>query len=116
MKFTWNLIFIIAAILFGMFFFQKGEKTSGMSGSQIKDAEMYRNYAYLLWGIAIAVALYYYYIQGEAVTAEMPYGWKANMCGCAAGMGSGKAYMCGVKAPMCGGEHAKANMCGDKMY
>ena len=105
MKFTWHLIFIIAAILFGMFLFQKGEKTSDMSDSQIKEAKMYQNYAYLLWGIAIAVALYYYYIQSE-IKAEMPYG-------CAAGMGSGKAYMCGVKAPMCGG---KASMCGSKMY
>ena len=106
MEFSWYLVFIIAAILFGMLMFQKGDKTSDMNDAQIKDAGMYRNYAYLLWGIAVAMAFYYYWIQGESM-------FKANMCGCGAGMGSGYANMCGGKANMCGD---KANMCGGKIY
>ena len=94
MQFTWHLLVIIAAILIGVCLFQKGEKSPDMSAEQMKEADMYRNYAYLLWGVAIAVALYYYYIQNN--------NQKATMCG----GGYNKAYMCA----------GKANMCGAKMY
>ncbi len=102
MQFTWHLIVIIAAILIGVGLFQKGEKTPNMSGDQMKEADMYRNYAYMLWGVAVAVAVYYYYIQNRTQ--------KANMCG--GGGGPYRGYMGSGSANMCG----KAHMCGAKAY
>ena len=87
MQFTWHLLVIIAAILIGVCLFQKSEKNANMSDDQLKEADMYRNYAYILFAVAIIVAVYYYYIQGN-VKASM-YGYK-------------KASMCNAKAHMPG--------------
>ncbi|KKL14662.1 hypothetical protein LCGC14_2513410 [marine sediment metagenome] len=59
MQFTWHLLVIM------------------------KEADMYRNYAYILFAVAIIVAVYYYYIQvsGIYVKASMCNA-KAHMPGC----------------------------------
>lgn len=82
MKFTWHLLVIVAAILLGVCLYQRGQQTVDMTSEQVQEAGVYRNYAFVLWAIAIAIALYYYYVQGQSV-----FGRKANMCG--------KAHMCG---------------------
>ena len=95
MQFTWHLIVIIAAILFGICLFQMSGKSADMTADQVKQADMYLNGAYILWAVAVAVAFYYYFMMGEEVFA------KASMPGC--GCGEGKASMCSGKATMCGG-------------
>lgn len=97
MQFTWHLAIIIGAILIGVCMFQKGEKTPNMSDEQLKEAEMYRNYSYLLFAIAAAVAIYYYFSNAQQ---------KASMCG----GGHYKGYMHG------GCLHGKATMCGKPHY
>jgi len=86
MQFTWHLLVIIAAVLIGVCLFQKGEKNPNMSADQMKQADMYRIYAYILWAIAIAVAIYCYYFQNKSK--------KARMCG----GGHYRGYMCSARA------------------
>ena len=83
MQLTWHLLVIIASVLIGVCLYQKGEITLSMSAEQAKDAKMYRTIAYLLWGVAVVVAVYYYYILNNTQ--------KATMCGV-----PHKAYMCGL--------------------
>lgn len=102
MQFSWHLIIIIAAILIGVALYQKGIYTPSMSPEQAVYANMYRQYAYALWGIAVAVAVYYYYINSKSRKASMHGGLSqyATMH-----HGVKKAYMCGMKAHMCGAKH-----------
>ena len=79
MEFSYHLLIIIAAILLGACLFQKGEKTPGMTAAQLKEADMYRNYAYALFALAAVVAIYYYYVQNNQ-RAQM-HSYKARMCG-----------------------------------
>ena len=110
MQFCWHFLVIVTAVLFGMCLYQKGEMTPDMSADQAAEAVMYRNYAYMLWGFALVVIIYCYYVHRESYTANMygsathtqtrrplsvrtPFGLP----------GSRRAYMCGNKANMCGG-------------
>lgn len=86
MQFTWHLLVIIVAILFGACLYQRSYISSGMTPDKIKMAEMYRSYAYLLFALAIIVGIYYYFIQ--------PHAQRATMCG--AMYGNQKANMCGA--------------------
>ena len=91
MHLTWHLILIIAAVLLGACLFQKGEKNPNMSDAQVKEADMYRNYSYLLFGIAVVTAVYYYFIMPKSKKSRMngynhygngnSYTNHANMCG-----------------------------------
>ncbi len=71
MQLTWHILVIVAAIFIGAVLFQRGEQNANMTDAQKKEANMYRNLAYLLWGIAVAMIIYYYYIQNETQRANM---------------------------------------------
>lgn len=86
MQITWHLILIVASVLIGACLVQKGSIEPNMSTDQIKESVMYRNYGYLLIGVAVVATVYYYYMIDTR---------KATMCGY-------KANMCGYKATMCG--------------
>ena len=93
MQLTWHLLVIIAAVLFGVCMFQKGEQTPNMSDSQLKEAEEYRMWAYVLWAVAAGVTGWWYMNVNRQ---------KATMCGAGhahhyGNMHHGKATMCGVK-------------------
>lgn len=105
MYFSWHLAVIIVGVLIGFYLFQKGQTTANMTLEEQQNAAMYRTFAFVLWGIAIAVALYYYYINRDKQ--------KASMCGAKAYMHGNKAHMCGAKAMMHGN---KAHMCGGGRY
>ena len=71
MQLTWHILVIVAAIFIGAVLFQRGEQNANMTDAQKKEANMYRNLAYLLWGIAVAMIIYYYYIQNQTQRANM---------------------------------------------
>ena len=88
MKFqlSWHLLVIVAALLLAGCMYQKSTMVN--NPFEQEQAQMYRNYSYVLLGVAAVVAVYYYYLNGS----------KASMRG----------YMCGA-------DH-RAQMCGARMY
>lgn len=60
---TWHVLVIIGLLIIGFCLYRKGETTRDMSVEKINRAKMSRNWAYFMWGSAIVIAVYYYYIK-----------------------------------------------------
>lgn len=83
LELSWHLLVIVVALLLAGCLYHKS--TTANTPWELQNAQMYRNYSYVLLAVAVVVGVYYYYLHGN----------KASMRG----------YMCGGthRAPMCGG-------------
>lgn len=66
MQFNWNYIIIVVAILAGVYFWSKSSCLMTVAGADNTTAKQYRNYSYLMFIIAAALAVYNYFVSKKS--------------------------------------------------
>jgi len=81
-KFTWHVALIILLILGGVYYYRLAEHPVVVTpGAPVYPRRGYRKYAYIMWGIALAIGLYCLLVDGSDDSSRNLVSFmRGNMC------------------------------------